>query len=57
MNSNRIIELDIISNLSENLPLNDSVYTSVKCLKLDEYRFIDLRLFKSLQVLSLNLDF
>lgn len=48
LNSNDIIDLEVESSLSEKLTLNESLNRSIKSLKIQDDRFIDLYNFKSL---------
>ncbi len=43
-----------IKELSQNLSLKSSQYNSIKSLTIDEDNFIDLKFFKSLQILTCN---
>jgi hypothetical protein len=47
LNSNNIIELDI-SELSQKLSLKDSFKNSLRSLKINDDKFIDLKKFKAL---------
>ena len=47
LNSSHIVELNI-SNLSQALSLNYTLYQSLRCLEIDDDKFIDLSKFTSL---------
>ncbi len=54
--SNEVIELDVQCYFWEELTFNDSFYRSIKCLKITDDKYIDLKNFKSLRLLNFSVN-